>query len=68
VDFEGKVIIGTQLPNPKRDYICIIVCAQNNLDEVQTLSSMKLDEVQTSMKLSLDVQMCKGYGALQKGQ
>jgi len=28
----------------------IIVCAQNNLDEVQTLSSMKLDEVQTSMK------------------
>jgi hypothetical protein len=46
----------------------IIVCAQNNLDEVQTLSSMKLDEVQTSMKLSLDVQICKGYGALHKGQ
>jgi hypothetical protein len=38
------------------------------LDEVQTFSGMKLDEVQTSMKLSLHVQMCKGYGALQKGQ
>lgn len=31
-------------------------------------SSMELDEVQTSMKLNLDVQIGKGYGALQKGQ
>jgi len=68
VDFEEKVIIGTQLPNLKRDYSSIIVCAQNNLDEVETLSSIKLDEVQTSMKLSLDVQMCKGYSALHRGQ
>lgn len=67
MDFEEKVIIGTQLPNLKRDYSRIIVCAQNKLDEVQTLSSIKLDEVQTSMKLSLDVQMCKGLWCTPKG-